>query len=57
MPALLGYELNRPSSRERAVAASTAEINDARKPPASKAASPAIEVPPGLPTCSIKAAE
>ena len=45
-----------PSSCDRRVAASTAAIRAARRPRSSRAARPAIVVPPGLATLSLRAA-
>src|SRR5207244_7068068 len=45
----------RPSSFERCVARSTALMNVVRMPPSSSAATPAIDVPPGLDTMSLRA--
>src|SRR5215510_5330932 len=47
--------LPRPSSFERCVARSTALMNVVRIPPSSSAATPAIDVPPGLDTMSLRA--
>src|SRR5262249_30243933 len=51
---VLNYPL--PSSWERRVAASTAAISAARSPRSSRAARPAIVVPPGLATLSLREA-
>src|SRR5262249_53050080 len=47
--------LPRPRSFERCVARSTALMNVVRTPPSSSAATPAIDVPPGLDTMSLRA--
>ena len=48
--------VRRPSSSARRVAASTASIRAARKPPRSRACRPAMVVPPGLATMSLRTA-
>src|SRR5512147_333246 len=49
------YAGPRPSSRERSVARSTARMNVVRMPPSSRAAMPAMVVPPGDDTISLSA--